>query len=257
MASESMRSSMSSDEHEVNNKVSDDCDVVDNVNTGKCTSMLGISMKVFEKRELNSYRNLPGLLATASSDDGVDVTNLDNNEDVLDNGIRSEDVISSDHGKRKRVHHDYRKLSNSGYVDDAMGRRYSSSTSSASESDTPPKLIKLKGNKSSNDQMACDDHNKLNALNGDSNQDGKQTEQKNKFRSMNFEIPAKRDLISKFFKSTPDDAHSGETLGNYKPQDHHQQPGNLLQDYDTNSGCESISQLFFFFAFNTQNIMLT
>ncbi|KAJ9576913.1 hypothetical protein L9F63_006531, partial [Diploptera punctata] len=29
--------------------------------------------------------------------------------------------------------------------------------------------------------------------------------QKNKFRSMNFEIPDERDFISKFIKSTPDD----------------------------------------------------
>lgn len=175
MASDSMKSSMSSDQDEVNNTLSDDCEAtVDNVNVSKCTSMLGLSMKVFEKRELNSYRNLPGLLATASSVDEIDIRNLDN-EDDLDSGIRSEDTLNSDHGKRKRVHHDYRKLSNSGYVDDAMGRRYSSSTSSASESDTPPKLIKLKTNGvSSNDQTACDDHNISNTINGGSSRDGKQ-----------------------------------------------------------------------------------
>ncbi|XP_069693273.1 uncharacterized protein [Periplaneta americana] len=176
MASESMRSSMSSEKYEINNKLSDECDViVDNINVQKCTSMIGISMKVFEKRELNSYRNLPGLLATASSVDEIDVRNLDTNEEGLDNGIRSEDVVNSEHGKRKRIHHDYRKLSNSGYVDDAMGRRYSSSTSSASESDTPHKLMKLKTNsKSLNDQMACDDHNSQNTINGGSTRDGKQ-----------------------------------------------------------------------------------
>jgi hypothetical protein len=175
MASDSMRSSMSSDQYEVNNALSDDCEaIVDNINVPKCTSMIGLSMKVFEKRELNSYRNLPGLLATASSVDGIDIRNLDN-EDVLDSGIRAEDIGNSDHGKRKRVHHDYRKLSNSGYVDDAMGRRYSSSTSSASESDTPPKLIKLKTkSKSSNDQTACDDHTASNTINGGSSREGEQ-----------------------------------------------------------------------------------
>lgn len=174
MASESMRSSVSSDQDEVNSTLSDECDAaIDELNVSKCTSMSGLSMKVFEKRELNSYRNLPGLLATASSVDAIDI-NLDN-EDDLDSGIRSEDIVNSDHNKRKRVHHDYRKLSNSGYVDDAMGRRYSSSTSSASESDTPPKLIKLKTNsKSCNDQTACDDHNISNTTNGDSTLDGKQ-----------------------------------------------------------------------------------
>ncbi|KAJ9595150.1 hypothetical protein L9F63_013558, partial [Diploptera punctata] len=37
------------------------------------------------------------------------------------------------------------------------------------------------------------------------------------------------------------DAVSGETLGNYKPQDHGQQPGNILQDHHSNSGRESLS----------------
>lgn len=175
MASESVRSSVSSDEYEVNNTLSDYCEVItDHIDVPKCTSMIGLSMKVFEKRELNSYRNLPGLLATASSVDGIDITNLDN-EDFLDSGIRSEDTANSDHSKRKRVHHDYRKLSNSGYVDDAMGRRYSSSTSSASESDIPTKLIKIKTNvKSSNEQTAYDDQNVSNTVNGSSIQDGKQ-----------------------------------------------------------------------------------
>ncbi|KAJ9591522.1 hypothetical protein L9F63_001876, partial [Diploptera punctata] len=38
------------------------------------------------------------------------------------------------------------------------------------------------------------------------------------------------------------DAVSGETSGNYKPQDHGQQPGNLLQDHHSNSGRESLSE---------------
>lgn len=165
---------MSSDECEVNNTLSDDCEETsDNINVSKCTSMTGLSMKVFEKRELNSYRNLPGLLATASSVDEIDVRNLDN-EDVLDSGIRSEDTVISDHGKRKRVHHDYRKLSNSGYVDDAMGRRYSSSTSSASESDTPSsKLVKIKTNgQSPNDKTTLDHHSIPNTVNSGSSRDG-------------------------------------------------------------------------------------
>jgi len=165
---------VSSDECEVNNTLSDDCEETsDNINVSKCTSMTGLSMKVFEKRELNSYRNLPGLLATASSVDEIDVRNLDN-EDVLDSGIRSEDTVNSDHGKRKRVHHDYRKLSNSGYVDDAMGRRYSSSTSSASESDTPTKLVKIKTNgQSPNDKTTLDHHSTPNSGGSRDGKEGK------------------------------------------------------------------------------------
>jgi hypothetical protein len=166
---------VSSDDCEVDNTLSDESEETsDNINVSKCMSMTGLSMKVFEKRELNSYRNLPGLLATASSVDEIDIRNLDN-EDVLDSGIRSEDTVNSDHGKRKRVHHDYRKLSNSGYVDDAMGRRYSSSTSSASESDTPSKLVKIKSNgQSSNDKTAFDDHNIPSTVNSDGSRDAKE-----------------------------------------------------------------------------------
>ncbi|KAJ9582933.1 hypothetical protein L9F63_022722, partial [Diploptera punctata] len=37
-------------------------------------------------------------------------------------------------------------------------------------------------------------------------------------------------------------AVSGETSGSYKPQDHGEQPGNILQDHHNNSGRESLSQ---------------
>ncbi|KAK7874562.1 hypothetical protein R5R35_013132 [Gryllus longicercus] len=149
MASESMRSTVSSEQYAVNHsKLSNDCAVNDrNCSIQNSEPTLGISMKSLEKREIHSYRNLPGLLATASSADSVDIRNTEKNEELICSATpTSEDNVNTDHGKRKRVHHDYRKLSNSGYVDDAMGRRYSSSTSSASESDTPPKVLKLKTN---------------------------------------------------------------------------------------------------------------
>ena len=49
-------------------------------------------------------------------------------------------------GKRKRVQHDYRRLSSSGYVDDVEGRDRFSSTSESefSTSPTPPKVKPIK-----------------------------------------------------------------------------------------------------------------
>ena len=50
--------------------------------------------------------------------------------------------ISPDYpGKRKRIQHDYRRLSNSGYVEDSVTKRFSStSDSEVSTSPTPPKM---------------------------------------------------------------------------------------------------------------------
>ncbi|XP_066995273.2 uncharacterized protein [Anabrus simplex] len=161
MASENMNCAMSSENHEVKSKLSDDTDIPsEHCHAQSSEPLLGISLKAFEKRELNSYRNLPGLLATASSLESAAVKNIRHDDE-------SEDVIFSDQGKRKRIHHDYRKLSNSGYVDDAMGRRYSSSTSSASESESPPKIVKCNASFSSSPK-----HHK--PLNGDSSGDVKQ-----------------------------------------------------------------------------------
>ena len=53
--------------------------------------------------------------------------------------------ISPDTGKRRRIQHDYRRLSNSGYLDDyvAKERRYSSTDSEMSPSTSPvkPRLV--------------------------------------------------------------------------------------------------------------------
>ena len=56
---------------------------------------------------------------------------------------KADPCISPDYpGKRKRVQHDYRRLSNSGYVvEDSVTRRFSStSDSEVSTSPTPPKM---------------------------------------------------------------------------------------------------------------------
>ena len=52
--------------------------------------------------------------------------------------------ISPDPGKRRRIQHDYRRLSSSGYVDDYTGRERFSSTSESELSPTPPKVKPIK-----------------------------------------------------------------------------------------------------------------
>lgn len=117
--------------------------------------MSELSWKLIEKRNQNSFRNLPGYLSTASSVDSFDINKADVNScDHLDNlDLKHEDLK-----KRKRVNHDYRKLSKSGYVDDAiMGRRYSSSTpESTSETDSPAKIIKITSNHQNNEASSSD-----------------------------------------------------------------------------------------------------
>ncbi|CAG2052916.1 unnamed protein product [Timema podura] len=134
MASENIVRSMSCEQDDEVLKQEEDTNLtVDSLNVANGSLKIKISRKVLEKRKFSSYRNLglPVVLTTAAEDN---VRNVDKSDDVYLDNTKFDDA-NLQHKKRKRVHHDYRKLSNSGYVDDAMGRRYSSSTSS--ESDLP------------------------------------------------------------------------------------------------------------------------
>ena len=135
MASERMKSSVSTDSSEPNSKLSDHysvvsanyCDLVRN------ESIRGISTKVLEKRDVNSYRNLPGLFETASSPECIDkkVGNSDPGSglDVTKDRDETNGDVKCNNKKRKRNHPDYKRLSQCGYGDrDRMGRRYSSSS---------------------------------------------------------------------------------------------------------------------------------
>ncbi|KAF4532614.1 hypothetical protein B566_EDAN013519 [Ephemera danica] len=116
---------------------------------------LEMPKKVLGKRELNSYRNFPGLIsldtasfATNSKGFVVGVLALqteDNtNASIMDGNLctKSDDSVNLEFGKRRRVQHDYSKLSKSGYIDDTLGKRYPSSTSStASDSDLQTKVV--------------------------------------------------------------------------------------------------------------------
>ncbi|XP_013416187.1 serine/threonine-protein kinase PRP4 homolog isoform X2 [Lingula anatina] len=59
---------------------------------------------------------------------------------------KTESPVTPDMGKRKRTHHDYRRLSSSGYVDDTEGKeKFRPTSCSESElSPTPPKVMPLK-----------------------------------------------------------------------------------------------------------------
>ncbi|XP_071449227.1 uncharacterized protein [Hetaerina americana] len=147
MESESMRSSIQSNPHDVRDVLNVNLEVSNGGNNGsKYATFIGISQKILEKCEMNSYRNLPGLLSTASSDTALGLRKIDlNDEVIMDCGsiLRVDDVGNSDPGKRKRLQHDYRKLSNSGYVDDTIGRLYTSNTASESDN-TSPKTCHIK-----------------------------------------------------------------------------------------------------------------
>ncbi|XP_049807020.1 uncharacterized protein LOC126249409 [Schistocerca nitens] len=143
MASERCGRTVSSEQYNVNTNKTD---VYDSAVSESAITESDLqkekSVKNVERCGQNSCRNLSGLLATASS---VNVSEelCSSAKELNDVKLSSQQETSSLHGKRKRVHHDYKKLSKSGYVDDATGRHYSSSTSSASESDTSPKTKRL------------------------------------------------------------------------------------------------------------------
>jgi hypothetical protein len=120
-------------------------------NASRNAAVLDMPKKVLGKRELNSYRNLPGLVldtaSLASTSKGIvialhseDSTNIS----MMDSNLcsKNDDSLSLEFGKRRRVQHDYSKLSKSGYIDDTLGKRYPSSTSStASDNDLQTKVI--------------------------------------------------------------------------------------------------------------------
>ncbi|XP_046407074.1 uncharacterized protein LOC124171800 [Ischnura elegans] len=177
MESESMRSSIQSNPHDVRDVLNVNLEVSNGGSNGsKYATFIGISQKILEKREMNSYRNLSGLLSTASSDAALGLRKIDiNDEVVMDCGsiLRVDDVGNSDPGKRKRLQHDYRKLSNSGYVDDTIGRLYTSNTSSESDN-TSPKTCHVKPSSVHPVSGSCDVlPSKVALINGGASVDGK------------------------------------------------------------------------------------
>uniref|UniRef100_A0A1B6CHY5 Round spermatid basic protein 1-like protein n=1 Tax=Clastoptera arizonana TaxID=38151 RepID=A0A1B6CHY5_9HEMI len=113
--------------------------------------VLGVQMKVIEKRDIIGYKILPGLLPSHTS------LNLDENKHLklhvtdssrkktsdscIDKTVYSKHLNRpNDQNKRKRMHHDYKRLSKSGYVDD-LGKWYSNSGSmEMSDNDSVSKI---------------------------------------------------------------------------------------------------------------------
>jgi len=109
------------------------------------------------KRDQKCFRNLPGLqIAHAAhvakedqnkqSDRSLSLSPTDAKRPKITSMPTTyipDPCVSPDTGKRRRIQHDYRRLSNSGYLDDYVGReRRFSSTSDSSEisvSPSPPK----------------------------------------------------------------------------------------------------------------------
>ncbi|XP_074646211.1 uncharacterized protein LOC141902401 [Tubulanus polymorphus] len=106
------------------------------------------------KRDLNSFRNLPGLQARLARQNRHSVNNQstaldDDDDDVVSKGddglvpltMPSEHTLDpsispESAGKRRRILHDYRRLSSSGYLDDYEAshcERFSSSTNNESD----------------------------------------------------------------------------------------------------------------------------
>lgn len=145
------------------------------------------------KRDSNSFRNLPGRFTTqthvamdsesdlqqhrdgceqsATSELNLSQTPVKLNEDEMITvsvtveskpPVTQESPVTPESGKRKRIHHDYRRLSSSGYVDDTEGKeRYrstseSDSTTVVSPVVSPPKVkpLKIKLPKPTQDLMA-------------------------------------------------------------------------------------------------------
>lgn len=107
------------------------------------------------QRDTKSFRNLPGLHTRNPHVSDV-VKEDQQKQDDIGNGMSSspdskrqkistgipDPCVSPDAGtKRRRIQHDYRRLSNSGYLDDYVGRegRFSTSDSDMSCSPSPPK----------------------------------------------------------------------------------------------------------------------
>ncbi|XP_060084850.1 lysine-specific demethylase 9-like [Ylistrum balloti] len=109
------------------------------------------------KRDQKGYRNLPGLQITHAAHVAKEDKNKQSDSPVASSPSDSKRLkiatiptthipdpcVSPDTGKRRRIQHDYRRLSNSGYLDDYVGseRRFSSTSDSSeiSGSPSPPK----------------------------------------------------------------------------------------------------------------------
>lgn len=115
MASESMLSSVSNEQCKVNTKLSESCDVsIRKLDISDGSQVTEMTMKALEKRDHNSYRNLPGLIATASS---VDIDrNLVKDEVFERVSTTPDDTVNADNGKRERICQKYEKLLISPYI---------------------------------------------------------------------------------------------------------------------------------------------
>ncbi|XP_033744475.1 lysine-specific demethylase 9-like [Pecten maximus] len=109
------------------------------------------------KRDQKGYRNLPGLQITHAAHVAKEDKNKQSDSPVTSSPSDPKRLkittiptthipdpcVSPDTGKRRRIQHDYRRLSNSGYLDDYVGseRRFSSTSDSSeiSGSPSPPK----------------------------------------------------------------------------------------------------------------------
>ncbi|XP_069141519.1 lysine-specific demethylase 9-like isoform X2 [Argopecten irradians] len=109
------------------------------------------------KRDQKGYRNLPGLQITHAAHVAKEDKNKQSDSPVTSSPPDQKRLkiatiptthipdpcVSPDTGKRRRIQHDYRRLSNSGYLDDYVGseRRFSSTSDSSelSGSPSPPK----------------------------------------------------------------------------------------------------------------------
>ncbi|OWF42791.1 Round spermatid basic protein 1 [Mizuhopecten yessoensis] len=109
------------------------------------------------KRDQTGYRNLPGLQITHAAHVAKEDKNKQSDSPVTSSPSDPKRLkiatiptthipdpcVSPDTGKRRRIQHDYRRLSNSGYLDDYVSseRRFSSTSDSSeiSGSPSPPK----------------------------------------------------------------------------------------------------------------------
>lgn len=108
-------------------------------------------VNIIQTRDLN-FQNLPGLHpAHVAKDHAASHADCESksltSSMILPSTHVSEQDVSPETRKRKRIHHDYRRLSSSGYVDDYVGgkeRRFSST--SESDASLSPSASKPKPN---------------------------------------------------------------------------------------------------------------
>lgn len=118
--------------------------------TPECVKHENMNDNNSNAKKPKGFRNLPGLQVphVVKEDNSDSITPPDSKRPRLTGMPLSNapDTCSSpDTGKRKRIQHDYRRLSNSGYLDDystSRERRFSSTSenSDISMSPSPPKI---------------------------------------------------------------------------------------------------------------------